>query len=76
MLLEIFREHNAEMESLIGNGFSDNTLRTFKSSLKHITEYLQVRYKLPDISIRKVDQAFIMYISEKLTTQFRGKLTT
>lgn len=69
MLLEIFREHNAEMESLIGNGFSDNTLRTFKSSLKHITEYLQVKFKLPDISIRKVDQAFIKNYDTFLRTK-------
>jgi site-specific recombinase XerD len=59
MLLEIFKEHNNEMESLIGNGFSDNTLRTFKSSLKHITEYLRAKFQLDDISIRKVDHEFI-----------------
>lgn len=58
-LLEIFREHNIEMESLIGNGFSDNTLRTFKRSLKHMTEFLELKYGLEDISIRKVDQQFI-----------------
>ncbi|MDB5116534.1 MAG: Recombinase [Mucilaginibacter sp.] len=69
MLVEIFLEHNVEMESLIGNGFSDNTLRTFKSSLKHITEYLQVKYKVSDISIRKVDQAFIKNYDTFLRTK-------
>lgn len=68
-LLEIFREHNTEMESLIGNGFSDNTLRTFKSSLKHMTEFLEVKYGLEDISIRKVDQAFIKNYDTFLRTK-------
>ena len=69
MLLEIFREHNTEMESLIGNGFSGNTLRTFKSSLKHMTEFLAVKYKLEDISIRKVDQPFIKNYDTFLRTK-------
>lgn len=68
-LLEIFREHNTEMESLIGNGFSDNTLRTFKSSLKHMTEFLEVKYGLEDISIRKVDQPFIKNYDTFLRTK-------
>jgi len=59
MLLEIFQNHNFEMEQLIGNGFSDNTLRTFKSSYKHLKHYVQVKYKTENISIRKVDQQFI-----------------
>jgi integrase len=59
MLLEIFKNHNFEMEQLIGNGFSDNTLRTFKSSYRHLKDYIQVKYKTEDISIRKVDQQFI-----------------
>ena len=68
-LLEIFREHNTEMESLIGNGFSDNTLRTFKSSLKHMTEFLEAKYGLEDISIRKVDQPFIKNYDTFLRTK-------
>jgi site-specific recombinase XerD len=59
MLLEIFQDHNLEMERLIGNGFSSNTLRTFRSSLKHLKEYVLTKYKLDDISIKKVDQQFI-----------------
>ncbi|GAC1312073.1 MAG: site-specific integrase [Mucilaginibacter sp.] len=69
LLLEIFREHNIEMESLIGNGFSDNTLRTFKSSLKHITAYVKAKYGLEDISIRKVDQPFIKNYDSFLRTK-------
>jgi len=68
-LLEIFREHNTEMEGLIGNGFSDNTLRTFKSSLKHLTEFLEAKYGLEDISIRKIDQPFIKNYDTFLRTK-------
>ncbi|WP_158796402.1 site-specific integrase [Pedobacter sp. L105] len=59
MLLEIFQEHNENAESLIGHGFGINTIRTFKSSLKHLREFLQWKFNHPDISIKKVDFNFI-----------------
>ncbi|MEO6851895.1 MAG: site-specific integrase, partial [Mucilaginibacter sp.] len=58
-LLEIFGDHNNEMESLIGNGFSENTLRTFKSSLKHVTDFLECSKKPTDIGIRQINTKFI-----------------
>jgi site-specific recombinase XerD len=58
-LIEIFGDHNDEMERLIGNGFSDNTLRTFKSSMKHITDFLKISKKPADLGIRQVNTKFI-----------------
>jgi site-specific recombinase XerD len=59
MLLEIFQDHNSQMESLIGRGFGANTLKTFKSSLKHVREFIEWKYKRPDYELRKVDYNFI-----------------
>jgi len=47
------------MESLIGRGFGANTLKTFKSSLKHVREFIEWKYKRPDYELRKVDHNFI-----------------
>lgn len=59
MLVEIFQSHNTQMESLIGRGFGANTLKTFKSSLKHVREFIEWKYKRPDYELRKVDHNFI-----------------
>jgi integrase len=59
MLIEVFQDHNKDMESLIGNGFSGNTFRTFKSSIKHVKGFLKTKYNLQDISLRIIDRQFI-----------------
>jgi len=59
MLLEIFRDHNKQMESLIGKGFGANTLKTFKSSLKHVQEFIEWKFTRTDYELRKVDYNFI-----------------
>ncbi len=59
MLFEIYEQHNAEMEQLVGNGFSENTLKTFRSSIKHLKAFVQKKYGVSDISIGKIDQPFI-----------------
>jgi site-specific recombinase XerD len=59
MLLEIFRDHNKQMESLIGKGFGANTLKTFKSSLKHVQEFIEWKFARTDYELRKVDYNFI-----------------
>lgn len=59
MLLVVFADHNIQMESLIGRGYSHNTLRTFKSSLKHVREFIEWKFKCSDYELRKVDLNFV-----------------
>lgn len=59
MLIPIFQEHNNRMESLIPKQYSINTLKKFKTTLKHIEEFLFKKYKLNDISIDKINISFI-----------------
>jgi hypothetical protein len=47
------------VQSLLGNGFSPNTLKTLKSSIKHMKAYSLKNNPYPDISIKKVDYNFI-----------------
>jgi len=58
-LVEIFQEHINEVQSLLGNGFSPNTLKTLNSSIKHLKAYILKRKGTDDIGIRKVDYNFI-----------------
>lgn len=57
--LDVLREHNNQMEALLGNGFKPNTLKGYKTSLLHICGYLEKKYRSQDIDTRKIDHAFV-----------------
>jgi len=58
-LLIIFEDHNKRMKELIGKEFSNNTFKKYETTLSHTREFLKNQYKINDISIKKVDIAFI-----------------
>ena len=60
MLIPIFEEHNRKVEELLGLEYAPGTLERYKTSLKHIKDFLHWKYSLSDINIEKIDHAFIM----------------
>ena len=58
-LIETFKEHNRQVEALVGNGYAKGTLTRYETSLKHTQDFLEWKYQMPDISINKVDHEFI-----------------
>lgn len=59
MLVPIFKDHNKRVEELIGTEFAPGTLERYETSLKHTIAFLQWKYKVSDVDIRKVDHSFI-----------------
>lgn len=59
MLIPIFQEHNNRIEALLNKEFAPGTLERYKTSLKHTQEFIQWKYNVSDISIKKIDHAFI-----------------
>jgi hypothetical protein len=59
MLIPIYQDHNNKIEDLIGNGYAYGTLERFKISLKHLQEFLSWKFNAVDISISKIDFAFV-----------------
>jgi Phage integrase SAM-like domain/Arm DNA-binding domain len=59
LLLEIFRYHNDQVKALVGKEFSKGTMTKFNTVLKHTRVFLQWKYKVEDIDIRKLDYEFI-----------------
>ncbi|SNB33871.1 site-specific integrase [Flavobacterium psychrophilum] len=59
MIIPIYQNHNDKIEELIGNGYAYGTLERFKISLKHLQEFILWKYKVSDISITKIDYAFV-----------------
>ena len=59
MIIPIYQSHNDKIKDLIGNGYAYGTLERFKISLKHLQEFILWKYNLSDISINKIDYAFV-----------------
>lgn len=59
MLLEIFQEHNDQVENLIGKDFAYGTFERYRTAKKHVEEYILKEYRLKDIPVKNVDHSFI-----------------
>ena len=59
MLIELFKDHNSKVASLIGKGFAQATLKRYETSLRHTQAFLKFQFGVADINIEKVDNAFI-----------------
>jgi len=59
MLLEIFKEHNKQVEKLIGKDFAAGTAERYKTAKMHVEDYIKKDYGLLDIPIKDVDHKFI-----------------
>jgi site-specific recombinase XerD len=59
MLIELFKDHNSKVASLIGKGFAPATHKRYETSLRHTQAFLKFKFGVADINIEKVDNAFI-----------------
>jgi hypothetical protein len=66
MLLEVFQNHNEQMEALVGQEYAPGTLERYKTSFKHTKsylkwkyQYLKWKYQIEDIDITKLNFEFI-----------------
>ncbi len=59
MLLEVFDEHNKQMEKLIGIEFALGTYKRYFTTRNHIYEYVKEAYGKEDIPVRDVNLKFI-----------------
>lgn len=59
MLLSVFRDHNSQMESLIGIDFAPGTLQRFKTSFAHLQAFLHNRPGSTDLPVGEVNYGFI-----------------
>ena len=55
MILEIFAEHNRQMEELVGKDFADGTLERYQTSYDHTKAFIHWQYQAEDRYIRKLD---------------------
>jgi site-specific recombinase XerD len=68
-ILEVFRQHNAKMKSLIGIEYAQGTLTRFETTYKHLALFLKSKYKSEDLEITRLDNQFIHDFDYFLRTQ-------
>lgn len=59
LLLEVFRQHNEQMEQLVGKDFAPGTLERYRTSLQHTRDFIQWKYKSEDLDVHALDYGFI-----------------
>jgi hypothetical protein len=59
MLLEIVEQHNKQFFELVGKDFSEGTYKRFKVVKKALEEFLEWKFNVKDISIKKLNFEFI-----------------
>ncbi|MGZ3921923.1 MAG: site-specific integrase, partial [Bacteroidia bacterium] len=69
MLLEVFDEHNNDLEELVGKDFVKATLIKYKTVRKKLANYIHLRYKKKDLLIETIDYAFVAGFEHYLKTK-------
>jgi len=59
MLLEIYQEHNNEVEQLTGSQYSKATWKKYHTSRLHTQAFLKHKYSLNDIDVKQIQYKFI-----------------
>jgi len=68
LILEVFTQHNSDMEKLIGKDYADGTLTCFSTTYDHAKAFILWQYGAEDKDIRKLDYYFMERFSFWLKT--------
>lgn len=58
-ILDVFRDHNKQMEALVGTEFSPGTLERYKTSFDHTKSFIKWKYNEDDMDIRNLNFEFV-----------------
>ncbi|MCF6132730.1 site-specific integrase [Flavobacterium wongokense] len=76
-IVPIFQEHNDRIQALVPVGeFAQGTVERYKTTLNHFKSFLELKLQVKDITIDKIDYAFIMDFDFFLRTQRACKNNT
>ncbi|MBS1524719.1 MAG: site-specific integrase [Bacteroidetes bacterium] len=57
-VLQALREHNSQMEALVGNGYSEGTLERFETVYKHVQAFIEWKYQAEDLELKELNYDF------------------
>ena len=59
MLLQIVEQHNNDIKTLIGKGYTKATWTKYCTTKNHITEFLKWKYRISDINLKELNYEFV-----------------
>ncbi len=65
-LIELFNQHNEDVKSQIGRGFSERTYERYQISLKHLQSYIKTVQRREDIDLQNINYAFLTKLEHYL----------
>lgn len=68
MIMEIFQEHNEQVEALLDKEFAPGTLERYRTSFSHTKAFMKWKYNKEDMEIQSLDYEFISSYSFWLKT--------
>ncbi|MFL1013322.1 site-specific integrase [Flavisericum labens] len=75
-LLQIFDEHNNQIEKLVGNSYSSGCYKRYVRTSKHLKSYIQKEYSMDDIFVQEVDLKFLNGFEHYLKVKDIGNQNT
>lgn len=76
MLIGLYKEHNAQILELVGREYSKGRYYQHNRTRKHLENFIKKEYGKEDISVRKVDLAFIRTFEHYLKVSNAGGKNT
>jgi site-specific recombinase XerD len=59
LILDVFRQHNAQMKALEGIDYAANTIIRYNTAINHVAGFLKWKFCAEDIEIKKLNHEFI-----------------
>lgn len=76
MLLELFRKHNKDVESLVGINKTKATLQKYKVTYTRLSEFMRFRYNISDINVKEIKNQFVVDFENYLRVECKCSSNT
>ena len=63
-IVSVFKKHNKDMQSLLGIQYAYGSFKNYKTTLKHLVDYIKQKYSTSDILLTKLNYDFIYNFSQ------------
>jgi hypothetical protein len=68
-LMQVIREHNNKLEQLIGKGYERATCVKYRTTEKHVGDFIRWKYKIVDLNLKALKYEFIVDLEFYLKSQ-------
>ncbi len=70
-IIEIYKEHNADIKKLKNIDYSPITIRRYDTSLERLQQYIKARYKRNDFYLENINHSFVTRYESFIKTEYK-----